>query len=282
MTSRTIMFTGGPDTGKTNYLARLWLACQQSGAEVTPTGIPSDLSYVESLVAHLMQGEFAPRSNADASDRPFSIEVSDNSGNVSSLVIPDVTGELWKQAVVSTGLPQEWMQRLNSADAAFLFVRVHSDQIIAPLDWVASQALLSHASDDPGDTDSLPTQVMLCELLRFLEASLKRKHGSRPRVAVMVTAWDLLDPDQQAAGPMAYLRQEFPLFWGRLQDCSKLDVATFGVSILGGDLSNDPTFRSKFLGAVNLDDKGYVVRTRDDDMKQVADITSPLSWLIEA
>lgn len=282
MTSRTIMFVGGPDTGKTNYLARLWLGCQEGGAQVQAHGTPADISYVETLVAHLMQGEFAPRSNADASARPFSIEVLGDSGNVLSLVIPDVTGELWKEAVLTSDISQEWMQRLNNADAALLFVRVHSDQIVAPLDWVATQAMLGHQQTDPAETDSLPTQVMLCELLRFLEEALRRTNGVRPRVAVLVTAWDLLDSEQRAAGPMAYLQKEFPLFWGRLQDCSTLDIATFGVSILGGDLSADSEFRSNFLGAVHLDDKGYVVRAREGVMQPVADTTLPLSWLLEA
>lgn len=60
--------------------------------------------------------------------------------------------------------------------------------------------------DDPG----LPTQVMLCDLLRFLEVSLvDRPDGGHPRVAIVVSAWDVVDAEKFAAGPRAYFEHEY-------------------------------------------------------------------------
>ena len=90
-------------------------------------------------------------------------------------------------------------------------------------------------------------QVMLCEFLRFLELKLpNRTTGRKPRIAVIVTAWDLLDKERSAAGPRAYLQKEYPLFAGRLADLDRFDVTIFAISILGGDPQSDEGFVTNY------------------------------------
>jgi hypothetical protein len=76
-------------------------------------------------------------------------------------------------------------------------------------------------------------------------------------VAVLVTAWDRLDKEKRVQGPMAYLRTEFPMFAGRLEDIETLDVKTFGVSVVSGDFA-DPKFKEKVYEK-GLKGAGYVV-----------------------
>ncbi|SDE47377.1 hypothetical protein SAMN05421548_15319 [Paraburkholderia lycopersici] len=80
-------------------------------------------------------------------------------------------------------------------------------------------------------------QVMLCELIRFLEISLvDRPDGERPRVSI-VSAWDFVDHEKFANGPRAWLEHEYPLLAGRLGDVNKrLNIRVFGLSVVGGDL----------------------------------------------
>ena len=59
---------------------------------------------------------------------------------------------------------------LRRADGALLFIRVASGQDVRPLDWVTSRKLLEKIGVQ--EELGLPTQVMLCELIRFLEISL--------------------------------------------------------------------------------------------------------------
>lgn len=90
----------------------------------------------------------------------------------------------------------------------------------------------------------LPTQVMLCELLRFLEISLvDRPDGTRPRVSLVVSAWDLVDPEKFSKGPRAWLEHEYPLLAGRLSDVTRLDIRVLGMSVVGGDLKTDKDCR---------------------------------------
>ena len=279
---QSIMLIGAPDTGKTNYLARLWEALRSRTGSLKLVSAP-EIKYVEDALAHLLQGEFAPRSekNIEESRRDFAITVSLPTGSPVELVVPDVTGELWKDAVTTLELPEEWMNQLSSSMGALLFVRVLSDQNVAPLDWVTSYRLLRHVGTNGEDQTALPTQVLLIELFRFLELKLRRRpDGSPARVSIVVTAWDRLDAEMGAKSPSAYLETEYPLFAGRLEDSDVLDVRVFGVSVVGGDLQLDRQFQERFLQG-DLKNSGFVVLTDGDKVVRQDDLTVPVAWLLE-
>lgn len=325
MSGKTFILVGGPDCGKTNYIARLWEAIRsKAGALIAPFP-PKKIKFVENALEHLLKGEFAPRSNPDVAESTESFEVfvqkaGDQAGPLSNIIVPDVTGELWKKALETYEIPEEWLDSLEKASGALLLVREGSDQNEVALDWVACAPLLRrraelrarHAkeaaadaapkttddaagkisgspdtSENGGDDDGseegqalkIPTQIALCELLRFIEYGLKKEQdGSLPRVAVLVTAWDRLDPQKRVQGPMAYLRSQYPMFAGRLEDIETLEVKAFGVSVASGDLK-DPAFQAKFYEK-GLKGAGYVVT--DDEPKHFSpDLTLPVSWVMK-
>jgi len=279
MSSRKVILLGGPDSGKTNYLARLWPALHEGGGALSATVTPDEIKYVEEALSHLHSGGFAPRTN-ESHEGSISIPlefVTREGAIITDLVIPDTLGEVWKDAVETNELEPERMAELESAVGAILFVRVLSKLNVAPLDWVNSARLMRLHGEHGGGND-LPTQVMLCELLRLLELTLGDQLSKpRPRLSVAVTAWDLLDDERSAAGPSAYLRREFPLFAGKLEDLDSFDVAIFGVSIVGGDLDNDPAFRSEFLKS-DFKSTGYIVVENASTVRRHGDLTLPVAW----
>jgi hypothetical protein len=281
VSSQTIMLIGGPDSGKTNYLARLWKALQ-SGTGQLKLVEASDIKYVEDALAHLLQGSFAPRSekNTEESRRDFVVTMtSQGSGKEIKVVVPDVTGELWKDAVSSSELPEEWMNQLKESSAALLFVRVLSDLNVAPLDWVTARDLLKMGWAEPSQEESMPTQVLLSELLRFLQLTLrKRSNGGVPRIAIVITAWDRLDAEAKALGPAGYIETQYPLFSGRVDDASSVEIRLFGSSVVGGDLGADPVFRQRFFEE-DLNTSGYVVQEIDGKVREELDLTLPIAWL---
>ena len=126
----------------------------------------------------------------------------------------------------------------------------------------------------------MPTQVMLCEFLRFLELKVPGcPAGRKPRLAVIVTAWDLLDDDRSAAGPEVYLQKEYPLFAGRLADLDRFNVTIFGMSILGGDPQADEGFRDELLNS-GLKSAGFVRFAHEGTVEEVSDVTRPIAWAI--
>lgn len=324
MNRRSIVLLGGPDSGKTNYIGRLWPSFKKRRGVLRAERLPDDIAYVDGAVEHLMQGSFAPRSdrNLEVGRADFSITVrgANGKGEPTELMVPDISGELWTRTVATSEISQEWLSVLNEAEGAVVFVRALSDQIVQPLDWVTARNILrldadgedavaegavegngeamvaaetvalpggvetplngaeaNDAIDLPSEPD-LPTQVLLCELLRYLGLCLAdRGDGGRPHVAVVVAAWDLLDPGVRAGGPMAYLKREFPLFAGRLAETGRLDVKLFGLSVVGGDLEDDEEFRNRFLER-DISEQGWVVVEDIEGLRSDDDVMLPIAW----
>ena len=348
MNSGSVMLVGGPGSGKTNYIARLWLAFKARKGALRAERLPTNIHYVDDAVRHLMALNFAPRSerNIEEGRRDFVIEVRGNSGADApkKISVPDITGELWKRAVETYELPQEWIDEFQGSSSAILFVRAHTKLNAQPMDWVTARDILQmHAvamedqlGDDEGydedeeddeedeeengtaghdadqavvaarpaaehaepvaditavegakpavhapvKTPKLPAQVGFCELLRYLELLLSdRPDGSRPKVAVVITAWDMLDVEARKAGPMQYLKKEFPLFAGRLLTPGRLNIELFGMSIVGGDLKRQPDFRKSLEGR-DLSEVGFTAVMRNGVMVEDGDVTLPVAWAL--
>jgi hypothetical protein len=277
--SRSIILLGGPDSGKTNYIGRLWRALDHGTGALHAAEQPEDINFVLEVTDHLFQGGFAPRSEHSDARRDFEVVVAARKdGPRSRVVVPDISGELWRDAVIDSEIDPDWMNELKRADAALLFVRVDSDQDIRPLDWVTSRKMLEKLGGE--EDQGLPTQVMLCELIRFLEGSLStREDDGIPRLSVVVTAWDRVDAEKFKQGPEAYLEREYPLVAGKLADLVNLDVQIFGLSVVGGDLKDDPDYRQEFLEA-GLDGQGWVAVRDGDGWRKDPDVTLPIAWAV--
>lgn len=284
MVATSLVFVGGTDAGKTNFICRLWMALQAGDGLLKMKGVPQEIGYVESAIAHIHQGKFAPRTdkNVEVSRTSMTFTVMPSVSGEDACMdvfVPDVHGEVWENAVATSELPEQWMAILEGAAAAMLFVRVGSESIVQPLDWVASHELMALARGAAPES-KMPTQVMLCELLRFLELKLQRDDGDRPRVVVLVTAWDRVDQETAAAGPGAYLLKQYPLFAHRISNTTGLEVGVFAASILGGDPEADGEFCDRLLdvdpatfGSVWMDQSGDTVESKD--------FTMPLAWALK-
>jgi len=284
MEAGSIIMVGWPDSGKTNYLAALWDALRAGQGSIFAPTPPDDITYVEDALAFQSRGEFAPRSdkNIEESRKDFSVTVAlrSDEDKVAEIVVPDITGELWKAAVETTEISPEWMQEIEQASGAMIFVRVRSKLNLAPLDWATADRLLTVTQFTEADVKKakgLPTQIALCELVRFLEHAMGQiALGARPRLAIIVTAWDLMDPQSQKKGPEAFLRSEYPLFAGRIDDVDQLDIRVFGVSAVGGDFA-DPAFKERYLKGQQT---GFVALGGGKAQQILDDVTVPVAWVI--
>lgn len=281
MSSKSIILVGGPDSGKSNYVGRLWASLKAGRGALKRAGMPRNIEYVEGICEHLLKGEFAGRTDTNSVRQDFCVPLKTREGmGPAELIVPDFTGELWRDAVKNSEIPREWLDELENADGALLFVRVHSPLNIQPLDWVTTRDTLRKHGEGNEEVE-LPTQVILCELLRHLQQRLSnRSNGDRPRLAVVVTAWDNLDAEKRAAGPMVFLRKEFPLFAGALDDLERLEARVYGMSIVGGDLKRDAKFREEYRDMV-MADSGSVTLQRNGIWQEDPDVTLPVAWAVE-
>jgi hypothetical protein len=289
MSEHSIVLVGGPDSGKTNYMSRLWLALNSKKATLIAPKNPVNIKYVEGGAEHILGGAFAPRSDTNSLPSDLTLDIpirlaSDPDGNEVLISVPDVSGELWKEAIARGDVTREWMETLQQASGALLFVRVLSEANVTPLDWVNAAEYLSWAGEGRpknahGEDVLIPTQVALCEMFRFLDETLLRIDGRPPKVAVLITAWDRVDGHRRPKGPSAYLKEEYPLFAGRVADCNSLDVRIFGVSVVGGDFE-DPEFTARFQEG-DIDEMGYVAVTDPENgILEIRDVTLPIAWVV--
>lgn len=283
-----IVFVGGPDTGKTNYLVRLFVALMEKLGAIVAPELPSQIAYLEAGKRHLAQGRFVPRSGAEKlGDLEASVKVvtGDLAGISALIQVPDVMGELWKTAVNEREIDPAWLERVRRSNGALLFVRPLSDENVDFLDWVTASEWMNVGSKEGGAAQALilPSQVVAAELLTFLEDELGSSiPNQRPKVAIIATSWDAVPPDLRDRDPMEFLTREFPMFAGRISDCERLDIQVFGCSILGGDVQDDPEFREAYRN-MEIETSGYVVVGRPDGLvTRLADMTLPLAWSLGA
>ncbi|MGE3979717.1 MAG: hypothetical protein AB7F94_19340, partial [Nitrospira sp.] len=169
--SRSIVLLGGPDSGKTNYVGRVWPALDAGRGRLHAAMQPQDIRFVLDVADHLFSGNFAPRSEHADDRRDFEVVVAaEKGGEQTKIVIPDISGELWLNAAENGEVATALMEEMRSANGAMLFVRVNSEADVRPLNWVTSKQLLAKIGN--AEDEGMPTQVMLCELLRFLETTL--------------------------------------------------------------------------------------------------------------
>jgi hypothetical protein len=278
--SASVVVLGGPDSGKTNYIARLWSALREKKGELVEAVQPTELDFVLESADHLFQGQFIQRSEQTEDRRDFEVTVAARAdGKQAKIAIPDISGELWWRAVADLDVPPDLMNVLRNASGALLFLREGSDQNVQPLDWITAK---KHLVKMKGVEDKgTPTQVMLCELIRFLELTLARRpDGGKPRLAVVISAWDLVGTDVFESGPVTYLEEEYPILAGRLDDLETLDVHVFGLSVVGGNLDEE-AFKKAFLEK-GIDGQGWVA-IRDaatGTWTKDSDVTKPVAWAI--
>ena len=80
MTRRSVVLLGGPDSGKTNFIGRLWSALDARKGALVAVGQPDDIRFVLDTAEHLFQGHFAPRTQLQDGRRDFEVTVAPPAG----------------------------------------------------------------------------------------------------------------------------------------------------------------------------------------------------------
>jgi hypothetical protein len=287
---RSVLLIGVQDAGKTNFLSRFWLNLEAGGGILTKAGLPADLDYLKTGGDHLLKGEFAPHTPQDVHDRTEIPVKATASGTEFSgkLVVPDLPGEQVLSVFRTRQWSDAWENQIRAGCGCLLFVRVDSPELIAPLDWMNCPTLFgmpvpeAAPQKDPADRLKPPTQVVLVDWLQFLRKAFTDKVGGRykPRIGIVVAAWDLAPVDQKGNGPEAWVRANLPLLWQFVQtNDDAFEFAYFGVSVASGDLAADPAFKASYLKGDPLR-AGEVIHSIAGTLETSADITLPVAWAL--
>lgn len=287
---RSVLLIGGPDAGKSNFIFRFWLSVEAGHGLLQKDGLPDDLDYLRTGADHLLKGDYAPRTARDVVDRT-EIPVKTQSGNdefSGKVVVPDLPGEQTLTVFRTREWGGHWEDEVRAGCGCLLFVRIDSDELVAPIDWINCPdnfgTPMSQAERPKDDTGRVkpPTQVVLVEWLQFLRKAFTARVGGayRPKIGIVVSAWDLAPTDQKGDGPAAWIRSNLPLLsqFRRAND-DEFEFAYFGVSVASGDLQKDPEYKVTYLQG-DPRKAGDVVYDLAGTVENSADVTLPVAWAL--
>ncbi len=239
-----VLFAGLPKTGKTSFLALLYIAIMRGKAPGLILGsFQDDREYAQSIANRLNRCEEATHTEVNEVRRLQLSLALGEARRQALLRIPDLSGETWEEVAVQ----REWSTALDasvrSSESALIFVhanRVDSHPSVATVRRGAS-ALGADLAGTSKPVDGKPragatvspTQVHVVDMLQLLA----EERQVRPaRAGLVVSAWDIVD---QSIAPRAWLDREMPLvsqYVGANSDWLEFDV--YGVSAQGGSFND--------------------------------------------
>lgn len=280
-TPSNVIFVGGPGSGKSNYLFRTWIAIEREKGLLVKNGLPPELEYLHEGASILLDGKFAPHTSKDTKlICEIPIGQRDHPKSTGTLVVPDATGELWLDLYNKREWPMMWDDLVATNCGFVLFVCVGSPHNVPALDWIACERF--YGSEVLPKPTGVPTQVMLVEWLQILRSITKRKLGNnfKPRLSVVVTAWDRVPTSRTQEDPRDYLETEFPLLAQFIYaDAHGFEARVFGLSVVGGDLELDPKFHDEYLRS-EPSGQGYTVCQVRGATERSGDVLIPIYWAL--
>jgi hypothetical protein len=284
---RSVLLIGVQDAGKTNFLSRFWLTLDGGKGILKKAALPPDLDYLKSGADHLLNGEFAPRTPQDVHDRSEIPVKSGVNGEefFGTLIVPDLPGEQIMSVYRKRQWSIDWENKIGSGCGCLLFVRVDSGELVAPLDWIACETrfgapVAEAAPETDGETERTPTQAVMVDWLQFLRKAFTAKVNGqfRPRIGIVVSAWDRAPEDQKAAGPEAWIKSNLPLFHQFIRaNAMDFQFSYFGVSVASGDFEADADFKTAYLNG-DPRNAGEVVHSLSGNIETSNDVTLPVAW----
>jgi len=291
----SLLLVGLTGTGKTNFLVALDFVLDN---QADPNGLvhselAADRAYLQPLKEQWLRGEVFNRTNRQQPPMPHQLLVRHPaSGTSVGFFIPDLAGETFDAQFVTRSMSHSFWERVERAAGILLFVHC---------DHNADHAILEHSGlMDPKQSPETgvnvaPTelasewrpedacqQAKLVDLLQFISEATPRHQPLR--IAVMISAWDLVEnapkigPNAAAElpkNPQQFLNRRFPLLDQFLHSHTEtFNARVFGVSARGGGNSAEDI---KHLTSFDQPIERVILV---DDTHRSNDLTRPVRWLL--
>lgn len=282
-TEKGILLVGLPKTGKTTFVAALWhvLNSEDVDDSLQLSVLGGDDTYLNLIHDEWLNYVEVDRTTQQNEAIPTMHLVNKTGVLKCALSIPDLSGETYLRQWVD----REWSDKFTAAakDASGILVFLHPDQPADAPEITPTMRLLGPDVDDEAESEDAGDQpvwdpekaasiVQLVEVLQFLQRNL----NGHLKIAVMVSAWDLIKSCY--ATPKEFITKSAPLLEQFLRTNSdSFDCTFFGISALGGDLKKkEDTDRLQNKTRCASERIEVVPATPDT----VHDITRPLRWAL--
>ena len=269
----SFLLIGFRGSGKTTFLAAVWhlLEAQEIPSALFAPTLQPDREHLNFIRGHWLRLEPTTRTSL-RNMQTVSVTMEDRKqGTKASIVIPDFSGEVFRMQWTEREVWQNYVKLVQLSSGAVLFVHPYE---VKPGPRIPPRSLT--VKDEARERDTVPwnaefapTQVQLVDVI---QTYLRLAENPPTRLAVVVSAWDLINDEQIT--PDAWFTARLPLlaqfFEARGEN---LAVKYFGVSAQGGDL---PKEKAKLEKIRKPSERIYVV----EDGKRHPDLTAVLRWLI--
>lgn len=272
MDHRTLM-VGLPSSGKTTFLAALWHVLRQRDVPgaLSLERLSGDEQYLNAIRDAWLTGRELDRT-ARTEIQYIDLHMADDQGDLINLQLPDLSGELFKDAISDRHWSIEFDQIVAETASALVFVHPN---IKRP--WLISEVPAIEVNDGQQplngatwDAAEMPTQVMLVELLQLLASRSRRRKLS---VALIISAWDVVESITPGEEPGNWVRSMLPLLHQYLQSKDE-PWNCYGISAQGGELPNE---KDRLL-QLNRASERVIVKSATALSQH--DLTAPVRWLL--
>lgn len=282
MNGTTILLVGLPATGKSTFLAALWYAAEYGATRWKIDRLGEEDEHLQMISNRWLQCSTMERSFAAGQPLVSMHFKEDESQRKMTVLFPDVAGEMFEDQWVKAHCPKTYIEMARQANQILLFI--HPEKLRKG--ERIEDYLTDHSGDIEGTSDARkrqrerdPTQVILVHLLQILS---KPPIGHESlKVAVLVSAWDLIERTQTQGGlaednPNRWFQKHLPLLHQFLaNNLSWIQYKVFGVSAQGGDYGReDEVERLRNMRPI----KRIGIR---DGSETTNDITTPMTWLVD-
>lgn len=287
------MLLGLTDSGKTNFIVALDVVLdhQTDSDGLTHSSLAADRTYLQPLKEKWLLGEVLPRTDRQPPPPPHQLHLRHPaSGTTAGLHLPDLAGETFDAQFQTRSFSAEFADRVKKASGLFLFIHCgpDADHVLheAP---IFSDLLPATTTTTPPPPEPVPAnewgledaarQVKLVDLLQFIDQLGLRQ--SPIKIAVMLSAWDLVDNAPAAAAaeipknPTEFLSRRWPLLDQFLRNHPHtFEMRVFGVSARGG--GNE----AQDIAALIAKNRPVDRITLVDGAHRSNDLTRPVRWLL--
>lgn len=284
---KSVLLMGLPGTGKSTYLAALW-HCLTSGeveCRFAYNRFVGSIERLEELVEKWRRCTPLGRTSTDE-EGDFAIEATWQGQEV-SLRFPDLSGERMNELVEDRTFSPAFVEELETSTALVMFVNANRELDEMGIEELNEAIPREVTTEETPPTAPAPPPKPWANKnaslnARSLELAYRvREHmGAKlSRLAIVVSAWDQVEG---SVAPQEWLAREMPLLSQYLSNSAlnggPLEVAYFGVSSLGGDISDSDT-RAR-LQSVSPGKWVMCTGSENGPIERTSDISRPFGWAL--
>jgi hypothetical protein len=275
-------------TGKTTFLAALWDVVS-SGEVIGSLRLErtdGDMQYLNEIRAAWGDCKAITRTGP-AVDKPVTMHLKDTAlSTVTELAWTDMLGERFERQWTDRAWNRGYQQLVDSATGVLLFVHprrikespliIDAQPLVLELEREESTSPeVSGAASVPTATQydgrKVPTQVQLVEILQFLDT--RRTGADRIRLAIVVSAWDLVEKTMKDVAPCSWFAGAMPLLRQFVAtNHERFDSKVFSVSAQGGDYEEEAKLQAHYKSSERIKVVWEEITSHD--------ITAPVRWAI--